>query len=255
MRCSAALLRRGAARRAARVEAAALPVRPARALAPRRDRGRHPAGGQQPPRSRRVAEDFGVPYHHLPVTPETRPQQEAACSPLLEQDASTSSCWRATCRSSATSFVARYPKRIINIHHSFLPAFAGGRPVPPGARAGREDHRRDRALRRPPSSTRGRSSTRTWCGSATATRSRPRAQGPRPREGGAGARGRAAPAAPRPRLRQQDRRVRLGGRLAAGGRHEAVVEGEDHGGRPVAERELFAGHVPEVALHGRFADE
>ena len=44
-------------------------------------------------------------------------------------------------------FVAKYPNRIINIHHSFLPAFVGGRPVPPGARPGREAHRRHRALR------------------------------------------------------------------------------------------------------------
>ena len=36
---------------------------------------------------------------------------------------------------------------VINIHHSFLPAFAGRGPVSPRARARREDHRRDRALR------------------------------------------------------------------------------------------------------------
>ena len=44
-------------------------------------------------------------------------------------------------------FVARWPGRIINIHHSFLPAFAGAQAVPPGARARREAHRRDGALR------------------------------------------------------------------------------------------------------------
>ena len=37
-------------------------------------------------------------------------------------------CSRATCRSSRPSFVARWPSRIINIHHSFLPAFVGAKP-------------------------------------------------------------------------------------------------------------------------------
>ena len=40
----------------------------------------------------------------------------------------TSWCWRATCRFCRTNFVSRYPQRIINIHHSFLPAFIGARP-------------------------------------------------------------------------------------------------------------------------------
>ena len=64
------------------------------------------------------------------------------------------------------------PCRIINIHHSFLPAFVGAQALPPGQGARREGHRRDRALRDRASWTRGRSSSRTSAASATATRSR-----------------------------------------------------------------------------------
>ena len=67
--------------------------------------------------------------------------------------------------------MAAYPNRIINIHHSFLPAFAGARPY-------RQAYERGvkvigaTAHYVTSSSTRGRSSSRTSCGSATATRSR-----------------------------------------------------------------------------------
>jgi formyltetrahydrofolate deformylase len=37
-------------------------------------------------------------------------------------------CWRATCRSFRPSCAPRYPGRIINIHHSFLPSFVGAKP-------------------------------------------------------------------------------------------------------------------------------
>ena len=48
----------------------------------------------------------------------------AACS---TRNGPTSSSWPATCRSSCT-FCAAREGRIINIHHSFLPSFAGARP-------------------------------------------------------------------------------------------------------------------------------
>ena len=69
----------------------------------------------------------GVPFHHVPVAEEAKREAEErmldSCVTRL-----TSSCWRATCRSSAGSSWTRLGAPVINIHHSFLPAFAGANP-------------------------------------------------------------------------------------------------------------------------------
>ncbi|HEX6312756.1 MAG TPA: formyltetrahydrofolate deformylase [Acidimicrobiia bacterium] len=75
-----------------------------------------------------AAEHFGVEYHHLPVTPETKPGQERAVLALLERHDIDLVVLARYMQILSASFVERYPNRIINIHHSFLPAFAGGRP-------------------------------------------------------------------------------------------------------------------------------
>ena len=75
-----------------------------------------------------VAAHFDVEFAHLPVTPESRIEQESAMLALLaEHDIDLVALARYMQVLSA-GFVAKYPNRIINIHHSFLPAFAGGRP-------------------------------------------------------------------------------------------------------------------------------
>src|SRR6185369_10396972 len=75
-----------------------------------------------------VAAHFDVEFAHLPVTPESRIEQESAMLALLaEHDIDLVVLARYMQVLSAV-FVAKYPNRIINIHHSFLPAFAGGRP-------------------------------------------------------------------------------------------------------------------------------
>ncbi len=73
-------------------------------------------------------EALGIPFHYLPVTPESKPQQEAELSRLLEADAVDFVVLARYMQILSPSFVERYPERIINIHHSFLPAFAGRRP-------------------------------------------------------------------------------------------------------------------------------
>lgn len=75
-----------------------------------------------------VAADFGIPFLHLPVTAETKPEQEAAALDLLEQHQIDLVVLARYMQILSGDFVARYPHRIINIHHSFLPAFAGARP-------------------------------------------------------------------------------------------------------------------------------
>jgi formyltetrahydrofolate deformylase len=75
-----------------------------------------------------AADHFGVAYHHLPVTPETKPEQEAAILALLDDHAIDLVVLARYMQILSADFVEHYPNQIINIHHSFLPAFAGGRP-------------------------------------------------------------------------------------------------------------------------------
>lgn len=75
-----------------------------------------------------VAEDFSCEFHHLPVDPDNKPQQEAAALDLLERKRIDLVVLARYMQVLTEDFVARYPMRIINIHHSFLPAFAGARP-------------------------------------------------------------------------------------------------------------------------------
>ena len=75
-----------------------------------------------------IATDFGVEFHHLPVTPETRAEQEASLATLLDRHAIEVVVLARYMQILSPSFADGYPNTIINIHHSFLPAFAGARP-------------------------------------------------------------------------------------------------------------------------------
>jgi len=75
-----------------------------------------------------IAERFNIPYHYLPVLPGNKAEQEQKQMELLE-DAGIDFIVLARYMQILTEhFTARYPNRIINIHHSFLPAFAGAKP-------------------------------------------------------------------------------------------------------------------------------
>jgi formyltetrahydrofolate deformylase len=80
-----------------------------------------------PDHAERVA-FMGPRYVHLPVTPDTRADQEHALVALLDQQNIDLIVLARYMRILSTEFVRRYPSRIINIHHSFLPAFLGARP-------------------------------------------------------------------------------------------------------------------------------
>jgi len=75
-----------------------------------------------------IASHFDVPFHHLPVAPETKPQQEAAAVALLDGAGIDLIVLARYMQILSPELVARYPARIINIHHSFLPAFVGANP-------------------------------------------------------------------------------------------------------------------------------
>lgn len=71
-----------------------------------------------------IARHFEVPFHHLPVDDKAR--QEAAALELVEGcDLLVLARYMQIL---SPAFVARFPARIINIHHSFLPAFVGANP-------------------------------------------------------------------------------------------------------------------------------
>ncbi len=72
-------------------------------------------------------ESFGVPYHHVPVTPETKPEAEAAMLALLADRCDLVVLARYMQILSA-GFLDDVGVPVINIHHSFLPAFAGAGP-------------------------------------------------------------------------------------------------------------------------------
>jgi formyltetrahydrofolate deformylase len=69
-----------------------------------------------------------IPFHYLPVTNATKALQEQAAIRLLEEHTVDFTVLARYMQILSPQFVSHYPQRIINIHHSFLPAFAGARP-------------------------------------------------------------------------------------------------------------------------------
>lgn len=69
-----------------------------------------------------------IPFHHLPITDNDTATQEVAIKKLLDEADIDLVVLARYMRILSPEFVARYPERIINIHHSFLPAFKGARP-------------------------------------------------------------------------------------------------------------------------------
>jgi formyltetrahydrofolate deformylase len=80
------------------------------------------------PDMRPAAEYFGLPFEVIAVTPETRGQAEAAQQALLEKYEIHLIVLARYMQILSSEFTARWAGRVINIHHSFLPAFAGARP-------------------------------------------------------------------------------------------------------------------------------
>lgn len=75
-----------------------------------------------------IVEDFGLQFRHLPVSRETKPEQERQMLETLDAHNVDLVILARYMQVLSKEFVSCYPHRIINIHHSFLPAFAGARP-------------------------------------------------------------------------------------------------------------------------------
>ncbi|MBI4471072.1 MAG: formyltetrahydrofolate deformylase [Acidobacteria bacterium] len=74
-----------------------------------------------------LAEFHGIPFHHVPVTRENKAEAEAAQAKLLHSHSVNLIVLARYMQVLSPGFVAQYPGRIINVHHSFLPAFSGAR--------------------------------------------------------------------------------------------------------------------------------
>ncbi len=77
---------------------------------------------------RDIARYYNIPYVHLPVTKETKPKQEEEIMSLLKKESIDTVVLARYMQILSPKFVNAYRNSIINIHHSFLPAFAGADP-------------------------------------------------------------------------------------------------------------------------------
>lgn len=83
--------------------------------------GNHPDAAE-------VTRFFGVPFHHFPVTAESKAAVEDAEARLIAEHKIDLIVLARYMQVLSPAFVRRFPSRIINVHHSFLPAFTGARP-------------------------------------------------------------------------------------------------------------------------------
>ncbi|MGB6200266.1 MAG: formyltetrahydrofolate deformylase [Candidatus Acidiferrales bacterium] len=80
------------------------------------------------PDARRDADFHGIPFHMIPVWPEVKPVAERKQLDLLREMNIDLVVLARYMQILSPDFVRHYPQRIINIHHSFLPAFVGAKP-------------------------------------------------------------------------------------------------------------------------------
>lgn len=75
-----------------------------------------------------VAERFGIPFYLFPITKETKEEQERKEMELLAKHKITFIVLARYMQVISEQLINAYPNKIINIHHSFLPAFVGAKP-------------------------------------------------------------------------------------------------------------------------------
>ncbi|QEL21002.1 formyltetrahydrofolate deformylase [Limnoglobus roseus] len=80
------------------------------------------------PDAEKWAAFYGIPFHVLPIEPGKKAEGEAKQLALLKQHNIDLVILARYMQVVSPTFVAAYPHRIINVHHSFLPAFIGAKP-------------------------------------------------------------------------------------------------------------------------------
>ncbi|MEM7444014.1 MAG: formyltetrahydrofolate deformylase [Pseudomonadota bacterium] len=76
----------------------------------------------------RLAASYDIPFHYLPVTKDTKNEQEARLLEIVERDRIELIVLARYMQVLSDTLCERLSGRIINIHHSFLPSFKGARP-------------------------------------------------------------------------------------------------------------------------------
>ncbi|MGX9134353.1 formyltetrahydrofolate deformylase [Rummeliibacillus sp. JY-2-4R] len=79
------------------------------------------------PDLKEVVESYGIPYYHVPISKDTKEEAEQKVLELLNGKVDFIVLARYM-QILSPNFVSKYPNQIINIHHSFLPAFVGANP-------------------------------------------------------------------------------------------------------------------------------
>ncbi|AWI79355.1 formyltetrahydrofolate deformylase [Parazoarcus communis] len=77
---------------------------------------------------RGLVEWHGIPFHHVPVTPETKAEAYASVEDLYREARGDVMVLARYMQILSPGLCERYPGQIINIHHSFLPSFVGAKP-------------------------------------------------------------------------------------------------------------------------------
>ena len=77
---------------------------------------------------RSIAESFRIPFNHIPVNEETKAKAEKQQLELLKKNNVSFIVLARYMQILSSNFIDKYPNNIINIHHSFLPAFPGAKP-------------------------------------------------------------------------------------------------------------------------------
>lgn len=80
------------------------------------------------PDLKHVADRFGIPFHVFPITKENKAEQEAKEMELLKENGVSFIVLARYMQVISEQMIEAYPSKIINIHHSFLPAFVGAKP-------------------------------------------------------------------------------------------------------------------------------
>ncbi|WP_339875574.1 formyltetrahydrofolate deformylase [uncultured Algoriphagus sp.] len=75
-----------------------------------------------------IVEAFGIPFHHIPLTPKTKAAAETNQLELMKANQIDFVVLARYMQILSVEFIQHFPNRIINIHHSFLPAFVGAKP-------------------------------------------------------------------------------------------------------------------------------
>jgi formyltetrahydrofolate deformylase len=77
---------------------------------------------------RPAAERFGIPFYHFPITKDNKAAQEAAQIELLKREKIDTVVLARYMQIISPAMIEAFPNQILNIHHSFLPAFVGAKP-------------------------------------------------------------------------------------------------------------------------------